>query len=139
MMFRKNPVEKILGITEKLVEGEILLREGQAEPGLTALRDAVQREDDLRYAEPPAWIQPVRHALGASLMARGRFAEAEQVYRDDLAKLPDNGWSLFGLARSLRLQKKNSAEAAALEARYKIIWAKGDFELNTSCLCQPGV
>ena len=138
-VFRKNPADKILGVTEKLLEGEILLREGSAEAGLAALREAVQREDDLRYAEPPAWIQPVRHALGASLMARGRFAEAEQVYRDDLAKLPDNGWSLFGLARSLRLQKKNADEAAALETRFKKIWAKADLELNTSCLCQPGV
>jgi len=33
-------------------------------------------------------------------MQERRFAEAEQVYRDDLARLPENGWSLFGLAQS---------------------------------------
>ena len=31
-------------------------------------------------------------------MQAGRFAEAKKVYRDDLARLPENGWSLFGLA-----------------------------------------
>ena len=139
MQFRKNDAGVILGVTEQLLEGEILLREGRGEPGLEALREAVRREDALRYAEPPAWIQPVRHALGASLMARGRFAEAEQVYRDDLARLPDNGWSLFGLARRLRLQKQNAGEATTLEARFKKIWAKADLELTSSCLCQPGV
>ena len=30
----------------------------------------VAREDELRYDEPPDWIQPVRHALGAALLAR---------------------------------------------------------------------
>ena len=58
-------------------------------------------------------------------MTTGRFAEVEQVYRDDLARLPENGWSLFGHARRLELQKKNAAEAA-------------DLELTSSCLCQPG-
>ena len=32
-------------------------------------------------------------------MKSGRFAEAEEVYRDDLARLPDNGWSLYGLVQ----------------------------------------
>ena len=44
-------------------------------------------------------------------MQNGRFAEAEQVYREDLKRLPDNGWSLFGLAESLRAQKKNAGRS----------------------------
>ena len=46
-------------------------------------------------------------------MQNGRYAEAEQVYREDLARLPDNGWSLYGLAESLRAQKKDPEEAKA--------------------------
>ena len=137
-VYRKNPLKDILDIAARLLDGEILIREGKIEPALAALREAVAREDKLRYAEPPAWAQPVRHALGAALLQRGRLVEAEQVYRDDLARTADNGWSLFGLARSLRLQNKNPAEAAGLEARFKIIWAKADLELTSSCLCQPG-
>ena len=55
-------------------------------------------------------------------MQAGRFAEGEQVYRDDLARLPENGWSLFGLARSLELQHK-SDEAALVEARFQKLWS----------------
>src|SRR6266540_2178477 len=95
-------------------------------------------EDTLRYDEPPNWLLPVRHSLGATLMSRGRFAEAEQVYREDLARLPANGWSLFGLMRSLTLQKRNPAEAAAVEEQFKAMWADADFSLTSSCLCQPG-
>jgi tetratricopeptide (TPR) repeat protein len=137
-VYRKNPLKDILDVAARQLDGEILLREGKIGPALAALRDAVEREDKLRYAEPPAWAQPVRHALGAALLQRGRLAEAEQVYRDDLARVADNGWSLFGLARALRLQNKNAAEAADIEARFKRVWAKADLVLTTSCLCQPG-
>ena len=65
------------------------------------------------------------------------FVEAEQVYRDDLARLPENGWSLFGLAESLRKQKKNADEIAQTQTKFKKVWAKADLTITTSCLCQP--
>jgi len=79
----------------------------------------------------------VRHSLGAMLMKQQRFAEAEQVYRDDLARLPENGWSLLGLAKSLRNQNKNADEVAQTEAKFKKVWANADLMITTSCLCQP--
>jgi len=79
----------------------------------------------------------VRHSLGAILMKRQRFAEAEQVYREDLARLPENGWSLLGLAESLRKQKKNADEAAQTQAKFEKVWVKADLTITTSCLCQP--
>jgi hypothetical protein len=75
----------------------MLIREGNLDGGFAELRAAVQDEDLLRYDEPPGWLIPVRHSLGASLMQTSRFAEAEQVYHDDLTRLPENGWSLFWL------------------------------------------
>jgi hypothetical protein len=55
-----------------------------------------------------------------------------------LLRFPENGWALFGLAESLRLQRK-ADEAAPIEARFRTIWAKADVEIHSSCLCQPGV
>ncbi|MGH9750198.1 MAG: hypothetical protein ACRD6R_09770, partial [Candidatus Polarisedimenticolia bacterium] len=136
--FGNNAARDLLGVAENLLEGEILAREGSIDDAIAALREAVRREDALRYNEPPDWIQPVRHALGAVLLKSGRFTEAETIYRDDLKRRPENGWSLFGLARSLRLQKKDG-EAAAVETRFQAIWSKSDVTLNSSCYCQPGV
>ena len=70
-------------------------------------------------------------------MKQQRFAEAEQVYREDLARVPENGWSLLGLAESLRKQNKNADEVAETQAKFKKVWAKADLTINTSCLCQP--
>src|SRR4029453_10932158 len=98
------------------------------------LRKAVGYQDLLRYSEPPDWILPVRHALGAALLRSGRFEQAERVYRDDLGRLPENGWSLFGLARSLELQGKD-AEAQRVRARWEVVWQNADVTLSSSCFC----
>jgi tetratricopeptide (TPR) repeat protein len=135
--FGNNPCQALLTVATSMLEGEILIRDGKLDEGLRELRTAVDAEDALHYDEPPGWILPVRHSLGANLMQAGRFAEAEQVYRDDLTRSPENGWSLFGLARSLELQQKND-EAAAVEARFHKIWSNADVQITSSCLCQPG-
>jgi tetratricopeptide (TPR) repeat protein len=137
-VFHNNPMAAIETLANTMVEGEILIRENKTEEGLSTLQKAVQLEDALHYDEPPAWMIPARHSLGANLMKAGKTAEAEQVYRDDLKKLPDNGWSLFGLAQALRAQGK-SDEAATYQAKFEKVWAKADIKIKSSCLCQEGV
>lgn len=132
-----NSCEALLGIAMPMVEGEIQIAEGKIDSGIEQLHAAIQKEDALKYDEPPGWMIPVRHSLGAVLMKQKHFAEAEQVYRDDLARLPENGWSLFGLAESLRKQKKNTDEIAQTQTKFKKVWAKADLTITTSCLCQP--
>jgi hypothetical protein len=53
-----------------MLAGEILVRNGKLDEGLSELSVAVNAEDALRYDEPPGWILPVRHSLGANLMQR---------------------------------------------------------------------
>jgi tetratricopeptide (TPR) repeat protein len=133
-----NKATDVLGVAEQLLTGEILYREAKPDEAFTALREAVRREDALRYSEPPDWIIPVRHSLGAALMQSGRYADAERVYRDDLTRHPENGWSLFGLARSLELQGKPD-QAGPVRARFEKTWIDADVKLTASCFCQPGV
>lgn len=135
-MFSLNPAADILSIAEHMLAGEILYREGQVEPALAELREAVRREDALRYIEPPDWIQPVRHALGATLMDARRFQDAEAVYREDLKRHPHNGWSLFGLSESLRAQQKTD-EADAVRKQFVEAWSQSDVVLKSSCFCLP--
>ena len=135
--FGNNTAEDLLALAGRMTEGEILIRENKLDDGIAELREAIKLEDALNYDEPPGWMIPIRHSLGATLMQNGRYAEAEQVYREDLARLPDNGWSLYGLAESLRAQKKNADEAKATRAKFQKIWAKADTKITSSCLCQP--
>jgi tetratricopeptide (TPR) repeat protein len=133
-----NTCRAVLAIVTPMLEGEILLREGRMEAGIAALRDAVKAEDALHYDEPPGWLIPVRHSLGAALLRTGRFAEAEQVYRDDLRRLPNNGWALLGLSQALAHQQKTD-EARTMRATFDAYWRRADLTIPSSCLCQPGV
>lgn len=132
----QNSAGAVLAVITPMLSGEISLREGRTEEGLALLRTAVNAEDALNYSEPPDWLIPVRHSLGAALVRLGRPAEAEQAYREDLAHLPEDGWALFGLGEALVLQHR-MAEAAPVRARFQRVWAKADLEINSSCLCQP--
>ncbi|MDP2276154.1 MAG: hypothetical protein Q8K32_35750 [Archangium sp.] len=133
----QNPVSAINEVAGRLLEGEILYAEGKEAAGLAALRGAVEAEDRLKYDEPPDWLQPTRHALGAALNRSRKHAEAEKVFREDLRRTPDNGWALFGLSQALEAQGQRE-EARATTERFTRIWEKADLSLNTACLCQSG-
>ena len=85
-----NSAAEMIAIARTMAEGELAYREGDAERAFRLLRQAVELEDNLRYDEPPGWMQPVRHALGALLLAHNRPVEAESVYRADLVRHPNN-------------------------------------------------
>ncbi len=133
----QNKVKDILPVAENMLEGEILWREGRREQAYAALRKGIEEEDQLAYDEPPGWMIPVRHSLGALLMAEGRCADAEIVYREDQANHPGNGWSLLGLQQSLRAQGK-MREAEALSPMLAAAWTRADVSPTSSCFCEPG-
>ncbi len=120
-----------LRIATHALLGEIAARRGALEEGIAHFREAMKIEDDQVYTEPPDWYYPIRHSLGAVLLRGGRAVEAERLYREDLKRFPENGWSLFGLTQALRAQGK-SAEAADVDARFARAWAGADVTLTAS-------
>jgi tetratricopeptide (TPR) repeat protein len=120
-----------ISIAMHALMGEIAARSGRPADAIPHFRQATDIEDKGLYMEPPRWYYPIRQALGAVLLDAGRAAEAEQVYREDLKNFPENGWSLYGLARALRAQGK-SAEAAAVEKKFVEAWKGADVKLTAS-------
>jgi hypothetical protein len=114
----------------------LAFREGKSELAFELLQKAVDMEEQLSYDEPPGWMQPVRHALGALLLAEGQHAKAAAVYRADLVRHPNNAWSLLGLQQALDRDGK-TAEAAALGDDVKHAWARADVKPVASCYCHP--
>ncbi|MGD8866433.1 MAG: hypothetical protein PVI01_02365, partial [Gemmatimonadales bacterium] len=121
----------LLAVAEHVLAGRIAAADGDYDKAVALLSEAARLEDELTYGEPPEWTVPVRHELGAVLVAAGRPGEAERVYRQDLERFPENGWSLRGLAQALRAQGK-TAEADRVETRFRRAWAESDVELSAS-------
>jgi tetratricopeptide (TPR) repeat protein len=121
----------MLALAAAVLGGEIDSRSGAHADAVTQLTEAVRVQDQHWFTEPPPWYYPVRQSLGAVLLRAGRAAEAETVYREDLRRNPENGWSLFGLAQSLRAQGK-AQDAAAADERFRRAWARADVTLSAS-------
>jgi tetratricopeptide (TPR) repeat protein len=121
----------VMDIALHALMGEIAFRQGKLDDAVTHFREAARLEDTFNYIEPPQWYYPVRASLGAVLLKAGKPAEAETVYREDLRRFPDNGWSLFGLEASLRAQGKNG-EAEGVRGRRLKAWSSADITITAS-------
>jgi len=130
-----NSATKILNIAAEMLAGEMAAKAGDYEQAIQRLRNAVKAEDQLVYDEPPGWIQPTRHTLGAVLLKAGKETEAETTYREELTRNPENGWSLMGLRDALQRQGKKD-EAEAVNRRFKKAWAYADVTPPSTCYCQ---
>jgi tetratricopeptide (TPR) repeat protein len=123
------PAGGVLQVAEHMLAGKVAAARGNSAEAITALQKAVEAEDALPYMEPPYWPFPTRPALGAAYLQSGDGARAEQTFRDDLKKLPRNGWGLFGLEQSLRQQNK-AAAAESVQREFKQAWKNSDVPLQ---------
>lgn len=126
-----NEARPIYEIGQMKAEARIAKAEGKNEQAIQLLSDAVSREDKIAYNEPSDIIFPTRHLLGAELLASGKPAEAEAVFREDLKRHPNNGWAYYGLSQALAAQKKD-AEAAEARKQFDQAWGRADLHLASA-------
>jgi tetratricopeptide (TPR) repeat protein len=134
----------ILQIADAMLRGELEYRKGNVDAAFAHLRQSVALSDGLQYAEPWAWMQPPRHALGALLLEQGLVEEAEAVYRADLGldgtlprahQHPENVWALHGYHECLhRLGKCDLADL--IKPRLDLAVARADVPIESSCFCR---
>jgi tetratricopeptide (TPR) repeat protein len=132
--FGLNNAGSILApIAGNVLSARIALARQDKKTAIALLRTAVAAEDALNYDEPPGWDAPVRESLGGALLLDGNPVEAEKVFRDDLAKHPRSGRSLFGLMESLKAQGKK-ADARMVQSEFESAWKKADVQLRVEDL-----
>ena len=111
-----NTAGPVLSLATYMLEGEPFAW-WRAKSGTRAWRSCTGRppkeEDALKYDEPPAWMIPVRHSLGAVLMGGRRIRRRLSRSIGTIWPACQKWLVAFGLAESLRAQKKNDDAAAA--------------------------
>lgn len=128
-----NTTEDVALIAHNVLSGELALAEGDFPGAVEFFNQGIIAEDNLVYTEPTAWHIPVRQTLGAALLKEGKFKEAEEVFKQDLEKLRQNGWALKGLQLSLEGQGKQ-VEAEKIREELIAAWKHADIVLTTSIL-----
>jgi len=127
--FRVHTAKNLLSTLAGILEGEIYRSEGDLPKAIAAFERGVAAETAMIYDEPEALPFSARHWLGAALLEAKRYADAEQVYRDELKKHPHNGWSLIGLREALAAQGKPVEE---VERDFQKSWARSDTWIRAS-------
>ncbi len=129
--FRWQPAGPILNELVAILEGEMAREQGDLVAAEKFYRQAVKIDDTLPYSEPEPLPFDARHWLGAFLLDQGRYVEAEEVFRKELADHPHNGWSLHGLIQALKAQDKPyDMEQEDFESS----WARADMWLERAIL-----
>jgi hypothetical protein len=129
-----NTAVAILAVAIADLTGRVADAKGDTAGAIKAFTAAIAAEDGLGYGEPPDWLHPERERLGAVLIKAGKYAEAEKVFRADLAKNVGNPRSLYGLYRSLEGQKKPAAEA---KTAFDKAWTGADVALADDLFGSP--
>jgi len=128
-----NPSSKIIKVAVEVLSAEIANHQGNTSEAIGHLKKAIVFEDALIYSEPSPWHIPSRQTLGSIFLKDGKYIEAENIYKEDLAILRQNGWSLMGLYQSLKAQGKIE-EANKIKQEYEKAWKYADVKINSSIL-----
>ena len=123
-----NQAKPLYDIGQLKAQARVASAQRNRDQAISLLTQAVALEDKLAYAEPNDMIFPTRPALGAELLAAGKAAEAEAVFREDLKAHPNNGWAYYGLSQALAAQNKG-ADAAEARKQFEQAWGKADVKL----------
>jgi tetratricopeptide (TPR) repeat protein len=107
------PAPDLIELATHVARGRLASARGRHGQAADHYRRAVAIEDRIPYMEPPWWYYPVRQSLGGALYRAGRYDEARQAFTAALAKSPNNGWALYGLAASERALGHGARAAAA--------------------------
>jgi hypothetical protein len=117
-------------VAENLLAGTIALKEKRISDAVIAFVKAAGTEENMVYNEPRDWLLNPKHYLGNAYLENGDGVNAEKVFSKDLLNNNENGWALFGLHKSLQLQKKN-AEAAKVLTRFKTAFGNADVKIES--------
>jgi len=120
---KPDTTNTMVAISTDLVRAAIAGAHGDHATETAALERAVAAQDALQYTEPPYWFYPIRQSLGAAYLRANRPADAERVFRADLAYFKANGWSLWGLGEALAAQGQ---DPSATQAAQRAAWQYAD-------------
>lgn len=119
---------KILGVNLLELRGARHSLEGEHEDAVVLLKEAVDRERDLGYWEPPHYTRPVIETLAGAYERAGRWQDARDAWQGSLKLRPHNGHALYGLARAWAAEGHRDEAAKAFEA-FRRAWKDADRDL----------
>jgi hypothetical protein len=120
-----SPIIEAAKCAKKLLAGTIYLKENKTREAIFHLKQAVELDENMVYAEPRDWMLNPKQYLGTAYLVAKQWQKAEESFRRDLNQNKNNIWSLYGLHQSLIKQNKHTT-ALAIKKKLNIAMSQSD-------------
>lgn len=119
---------RILPVHLMDLRGSILSVQGKHEEAYKMLNEAIEKEKNLGYWEPPHYTRPVLESLGAAYVRAGKFDEARAAFERILKLRPNSGFAFLAIARTYA-KANDKAKAAEFYRQFLKVWVNADKNL----------
>ncbi len=119
---------RLLEIASLELQGELDCAKGDAGQGFALLGQAVAKEHELGYTEPPYDARPAEELLGYAYLRNHSWELAREAFQQELQDRQKSGFALFGIARSYDGQGQTSEAQKAYE-EFLAAWPHADRDL----------
>ena len=118
----------ILAVASLDLRGSIASARGNVDEAERLLSQAMQKEKENGYREPPVFSRPAAESLGYARLRAKQWDKAREAFTASLKDRPKNGHALFGLAQSYALAG-DIAEATRAHREFLAAWNHADSTL----------
>jgi tetratricopeptide (TPR) repeat protein len=119
---------RVLAVHILDLRGSILSVEGKNDEAVKLLNEAIEKEKNLGYWEPPHYTRPVLESLGAALIRAGKFNEARAAYERVLRLRPNSGFAFLDIAETYA-KAGEKEKAAEFYRQFLKAWQNADKNL----------
>ncbi len=121
-------VARILSVASFELRGNIASSLNHFEEARGLLDEAVKKEREIGYSEPPQYSRPALESLGYACIRAEHWDEARKAFQRVLEERPQSGFGLYGIA--LAYDKQGDREKAAVAYRaFLDAWKNADPDL----------
>jgi tetratricopeptide (TPR) repeat protein len=110
------------------LRGSILSIQGKHDESFKTLNEAIEKEKNLGYWEPPHYTRPVLESLGAAYIRAGNFDEARTAYEKILKVRPNSGFAFLAIAR-VYAKSGDKGKSNEFYKQFLKVWANADKDL----------
>lgn len=108
--------------------GSVASVRGEHDEAIKLLNEAVTKERDLGYWEPPHYTRPVLESLGEAYIRAERYADAVAAFERILSTRPNSGFAFIGMSRAFA-RAGETAKANEAAKKLQAVWQNADKDL----------
>ena len=124
-----NHAARVIAVHVLDLRGSLASIRGEHSEAVKLLSEAVEREKNLGYWEPPHYTRPVLESLGAAYLRADKYEESRTAYEKILETRPKSGFAYIGIVAAMT-KAGRSSDMEAARRQLATVWKNADKDLS---------